>query len=73
MRNQLKITLFAAALLGAPSAWASPVFTGPTSPYYLDNYNNQHIYVVQGTSVINRFPWVYSAPCKRRCAQSQTW
>ena len=33
---------------------------GPTSPYYLDNYVTQTIYVVQGTSVINSFPWAYS-------------
>jgi hypothetical protein len=60
MRNVLKITLFAAAtVLGPSSSWATPVFTGPISPYYLDNYNDQHIYVVQGTSVINSFPWAY--------------
>jgi hypothetical protein len=66
MRNVLKITLLtaltAAALFGASPSWATPVFTGPISPYYLDNYNDRHIYVVQGTSVINNFPWAYGTP-----------
>jgi hypothetical protein len=63
MRNALKIALFAAAtLLVASSSWATPVFTGPISPYYLDNDSNQTIYVVQGTSVINSFAWAYG-PC----------
>jgi len=48
-------------ILGVSSAsWAAP-FTGPISPYYLDNYNTDTIYVVQGTSVINSFPWAYGA------------
>jgi hypothetical protein len=52
--------LFAATtVLGAPYSWATPVFTGPTSPYYIDNFNDHTIYVVQGTSVINSFPWAY--------------
>lgn len=67
MRNVLKITLLAAAtLLGAPSSWATP-FTGPTSPYYLDDWSTQEIYVVQGTSVINSFPWAYGPPCSNYC------
>jgi hypothetical protein len=47
-------------VLGAPHSWATPVFTGPTSPYYIDNFIDQTIYVVQGTSVINSFPLAYS-------------
>jgi hypothetical protein len=47
------------ALLAAAGAQAVP-FTGPVSPYYLDDYSNQTIYVVQGTSVINSFPWAYN-------------
>jgi hypothetical protein len=31
--------------------------TGPTSPYYLSNWNSQTIYVVQGNAVIDTFPW----------------
>jgi hypothetical protein len=46
-------------VFGAPYSWATPVFTGPTSPYYIDNFNDHTIYVVQGTSVINSFPWAY--------------
>ncbi len=46
--------------LAATSVRAAP-FTGPTSPYYLDNYVAKMIYVVQGTSVINSFSWAYSA------------
>jgi hypothetical protein len=49
-----------APCLAAADAHAAP-FTGPTSPYYLDNYVTQMIYVVQGTSVINSFSWAYSA------------
>src|SRR4029077_7212606 len=36
------------------------LITGPTSPYYLDDRLGQRIYVVQGTSVINSFPWAYN-------------
>jgi hypothetical protein len=68
MRNVLKITLFATTtLLGASTSWATPVFTGPTSPYYLDNYGTHRIYVVQGTSVINSFPWAYGPGCSSLC------
>jgi hypothetical protein len=68
MRNVLKTALFAVAtFLGASSSWATPVFTGPVSPYYLDNYVDQHIYVVQGTSVINNFPWTHGVPCSNFC------
>jgi hypothetical protein len=42
------ISLFGIAV-GASSAWAA-LITGPTSPYFLDNFANQTIYVVQGTS-----------------------
>jgi hypothetical protein len=64
MRDTLKITLFAAAtLFGASPSWAT--FVGPVSPYYLDNYYPflgppPTIYVVQGTSVTNSFPWAYN-------------
>jgi hypothetical protein len=65
MRNVLRFALFAATtLFWAPSAWAT--FTGPTSPYYLDQYRGQEIYVVQGTKVINSFPWAYG-PCSADC------
>ena len=47
-------------LAGTASA---ALFTGPTSPYYLDHYGNPAnsavIYVVQGTSVINSFGTSY--------------
>jgi len=43
--------------IGAQAA----LFTGPVSPYYLDNYDTKQIYVVQGTSVINSFAWAYGA------------
>jgi hypothetical protein len=56
---QAAIAATAPSLL-AIGAQAAP-FTGPVSPYYLDNYEDQTIYVVQGTSVINSFPWAYSA------------
>jgi PEP-CTERM motif len=49
-----------APCLAAEGAHAA-AFTGPGSPYYLDNYVTQMIYVVQGTSVINSFSWAYSA------------
>jgi hypothetical protein len=58
--TQVRVTaaLFAATtVLGAPYSWATPVLTGPTSPYYIDNFSDHTIYVVQGTSVINSFPW----------------
>jgi hypothetical protein len=48
----------ALAMLWATAAQAT-TFTGPVSPYYLDNWYYQTIYVVQGTSVINSFPWSY--------------
>ena len=56
-------------MLGASSSWAIP-FTGPTSPYYLDNYGNQTIDVVQGTNVINSFPWFYDPGCTNFCEGS---
>lgn len=57
--EQLLLTIGFTGLL-ASSAIAS-TFTGPTSPYYLDNYYTKTIYVVQGTSVVNSFPWAYGA------------
>jgi hypothetical protein len=60
-------TVFAVTtVLGAPSSWATP-FTGPTSRYYIDNFDDQTIYVVQGTSVINSFPWAYGSGCSSYC------
>ncbi len=53
----LGLALAPSALTGA--ATAGP-FSGPTSPYYLNNYEHQTIYVVQGTSVVSSFPWAYS-------------
>jgi hypothetical protein len=43
----------------AAGAQAQP-FSGPVSPYYLDNYSDDTIYVVQGTGVVNSFPYAYS-------------
>jgi hypothetical protein len=64
--KQFRVLVTAAALfgfsLGVSPSWAIP-FTGPTSPYFLDNYHTQQIFVVQGTSVINSFPWAYGPPC----------
>jgi hypothetical protein len=48
---------FAASVGIASAAWA-----GPVSPYYLNNYDDRTIYVVQGSTVINSFPWSYSSP-----------
>jgi hypothetical protein len=67
MRNVLKITLFAAVtLLGASSSWATP-FTGPTSPYFLDDFVNRTIYVVQGATVVNSFTLAYTPGCTGFC------
>jgi hypothetical protein len=52
------VSAAALAILWATGVHAT-TFTGPVSPYYLDNWSNQTIYVVQGTSVINSFPWSY--------------
>lgn len=54
------LLVFVAVFLESGSVEAG-TFTGPTSPYYLDNADTQTIYVVQGTSVIRSFPWAYSA------------
>src|ERR1700739_2161934 len=40
-------------------ASAGPLTLGPSSQYYLDDYNNSTIYVIQGTSVINSFAMAY--------------
>lgn len=59
----MRVLLAVGIAVGAAApSWAGP-FTGPTSPYYLDNFSNQTIYVVQGTTVINQFPWAYNAFC----------
>jgi hypothetical protein len=59
-------------ILGMSPAWAS--FVGPISPYYLDDVGNETIYVVQGTSVINSFPWAYGVgagcPAGSNCESS---
>ena len=49
-----------AILLGMASQVQAAPFTGPISPYYLDNYEEGRIYVVQGASVINSFPTGYA-------------
>jgi len=49
----------AVALAALPGPAAAGPFTGPTSPYYLDNFDQNTIYVVQGTTVINQFPFAY--------------
>ena len=54
-RSLLGTLLPVAVALVAGGARADAIFTGPTSPYYLDNYANGTIYVVQGTSVTNSF------------------
>jgi hypothetical protein len=54
MRKILNSSISAILMGAAGSAIAA--FIGPTSPYYLDNYNTIQIFVVQGTSVINSFP-----------------
>jgi len=41
------------------TAAQATTFTGPTSPYYLDDYSNQTIYVVRGARVIYSFPLTY--------------
>src|ERR1051326_3885686 len=53
-------TIIAALVAGGGVAQATP-FTGPVSAYYLDDYTNHTIYVVQGASVINSFAWAYGA------------
>jgi PEP-CTERM motif len=66
-RTALATGVVAGGVLAASSAWAVP-FTGPTSPYYLDNYVTHRIDVVQGTQLINSFPWAYGAPdCFNLC------
>jgi hypothetical protein len=39
---------------------ARALTTGPTSAYYLNNYSEGRVYVVQGTTVISSFGQVYS-------------
>jgi hypothetical protein len=53
--------------LGASPSWATPVFTGPTSPYFLDNLEAKRIFVVQGATVVNSFPVAYASPCSGFC------
>ena len=57
------LAIVPALLAGIGPAAALPVFTGPTSAYYLDQFNTTHatIYVVQGTSVIRSFTTSYSS------------
>jgi hypothetical protein len=56
--HPLRLALLA-TLIAAPSA-AFAIFTGPTGAYYLDNYSNSTIYVVQGNAVINSFATSYA-------------
>jgi hypothetical protein len=37
-------------------AASGAAFTGPTSPYYLDDYSTSTMYIVQGAGVIDSFP-----------------
>lgn len=55
-RNVLSTLAFASLLAGSAAA---NTFTGPTSPYYLDNYSTNTIYIVQGTSVVSSFAEAY--------------
>ncbi len=58
----LAIVLCAASVLLTLPAHAGPItFTGPISAYYLDNFSDHRIYVVQGTTVINSFDDAYGA------------
>jgi hypothetical protein len=67
MKHSSALVVVAGLLSGLTSAaWASP-FTGPTSPYYLDNYVTETIYEVQGTSVVNSFAWAYDPSCDNAC------
>ncbi len=60
MTNSLKIAALALPIsLFAVSTQASP-FTGPSEDYYLNNYSNNTIYVVQGSGVVQQFPWAYN-------------
>jgi hypothetical protein len=66
-RQLVRMALGLATLFGVSwASWADP-FTGPISPYYLSNIADQTIYVVQGTSVINSFPWHYDPGCDNDC------
>jgi hypothetical protein len=60
VKSRAVVTLAGLAMLCAHAAQAG-TFTGPVSPYYLDNVDTQTIYVVQGTSVINSFHWAYGS------------
>ena len=57
------LAIVPALLAGIGPATAAPVFTGPTSAYYLDAYGSSHstIYVVQGASVIRSFTTSYGS------------
>jgi len=60
-RRSTALLAFGIILSVSAPSWATP-FTGPTSPYYLDDYNSLttgQIYVVQGTSVVNTFGGAY--------------
>jgi hypothetical protein len=60
--RSLAIVLCTASVLFTLPAHAAPItFTGPLSPYYLDEYNTGTIYIVQGTTVINSFEEVYGS------------
>ncbi len=55
-----RIALSLVASVSIAGAASAASFTGPISPYYLDNSSDRTIYVVQGTSIINSFPWSYA-------------
>ena len=56
-RSWVPVTMVAVMAFAAPLF--AGTFTGPVSPYYLSNLNDQTIYVVQGTQVIATFSWAY--------------
>jgi hypothetical protein len=65
---RVTVTVFAVTtVFGAPYSWATPVFTGPTSPDYLDDFIAREIYIVQGAAVVNSFPVAYASPCSGLC------
>jgi hypothetical protein len=53
-RVLVRIAIAALACCWIACASAAP-FTGPTSSYYVDNYADSTIYIVQGTSVVGSF------------------
>lgn len=54
--NRIVAALVGVVVCGSASIATGAAFTGPTSPYYLDNYATSTVYIVQGTSVASSFP-----------------